>query len=252
MSDPNPFPVYQPPAKAVFTKERVVDYLLMLVANGYQVCSAGEEYVLPQDDGEVRLRPVEGVWQVSRIRLGVLTTFGGAGSEDDLNRLLAKAVGATPELPRRGRLDATTPATNYRTIAGLIGSSELQAVFDTYLDNQSLEQLIHILSFGKGAFAGHVRLLGTTATTQSGPGKPARFSKAGVDAWAAQLQIQAEARVLPKGSEHRRFLLLDGGRSIILGPSLNSLHKNEAVSIEDDKEDRPFFDRQWQVATPLV
>src|SRR4051794_16509646 len=61
-----------------------------------------------------------------------------------------------------------------------------------------------------------------------------------LDAWAAQLHIQAEARVLLSGSEHRRFLLLNDGHSIILGPSLNSLHKNEAVSIEDDKEDRPF------------
>jgi hypothetical protein len=252
MSDPNPFPVYQPPAQLAFTKERVVDYLLMLLAKGYPVHSDGEDYVLPQDDGEVRLRPHDGIWRVSRTHLGVLSTYGDAGSEDDLDQLLVLAVGTTPERPRRGRLDATTPATNYRTIAGLIGSSELKAVFDTYLDNQSLEQLIRILSFGKGTFGGHMRLLGTTATTQVGPGKPARFSKAGVDAWAAQLQIQAEARVLPSGSEHRRFLLLDGGRSIILGPSLNSLHKNEAVSIENDKEDRPFFDRQWQVAAPIV
>jgi hypothetical protein len=57
--------------------------------------------------------------------------------------------------------------------------------------------------------------------------------------------------VLPEDGEHRRFLLLDGGMVIILGPSLNSLRKNEAVSIEDDREDRPFFDRQWQAATPV-
>jgi hypothetical protein len=216
------------------------------------VQSAGEDFVLPQDDGEVRLRPIEGAWRVSRIRLGVLSTFGDASNEDDLDRLLASAIGAMPQRPRRGRLDASTPATNYRTVAGLIGSSIVQAVFDTYLDNQSLEQLIHILSFGQGSIASHVRLLGTTATTRSSPGKPARFSKAGVDAWATQLRITAEARVLPSGSEHRRFLLLDGGRSLILGPSLNSLQKNEAVSIEDDKEDGPFFDRQWQSATPIA
>jgi hypothetical protein len=252
MSDPNPFPPYSPPEEAAFSKERVVDYLLKLAARGWSVQSDGEDYVLPQDDGEVRLRPVEGTWRVSRVRLGVLSTFGDAGSEDDHDRLLTVPIGAMPERPRRGRLDATPPATNYRTIAGLIAISQLQAVFDTYLDNQSLEQLIRILSFGKGSVASHVRLLGTTATMQNSLGKLARFSKAGVGAWAAQLQIMAEARVLPSGSEHRRFLLLDGGRSIILGPSLNSLHKNEAVSIEDDKEDRPVFDRQWQAATPIV
>ena len=252
MSDRNPFPPYRPPEQVAFSNERVVDYLLKLTARGWSVQSDGVDYVLPQDDGEVRLHPFEGAWRLSRVKLGVLSTYGDAGNEDELERLLTGVVGAVPAQSRRGRLDATTPATNYRTVAGLIGSSELQAVFDTYLDNQSLEQLIHILSFGRGSFASRVRLLGTTMTTQSSPSKPARFSKAGVDAWAAQLQISAEARVLPRGSEHRRFLLLDGGRSIILGPSLNSLHKNEAVSIEDDKEDRPFFDRQWHAATPII
>jgi len=205
MSNQNPFPVYQPPAKSDFPRERVVDYLLMLIAQGYQVCSDGEDYVLPQDDGEVRIRPNDGSWRVSRIRLGVLSTYGDVRSEDELDRLLELAVGATSGRPRRGRLDVSAPATNYRTIASLIESSELQAVFDTYLDNQSLEQLIHILSFGRGAFASHVLLLGTTATTQFTPGKPPRLTKAGVDAWAAQLQIQAEARVLPSGGEHRSF-----------------------------------------------
>lgn len=251
MNDQNPFPAYQAPEQLAFTKERVVDYLLMLSARGYPVQSDGDGYILPQDDGELWLRPHDGAWRVSRSRLGVLSTYGDACREDDLDQLLMLAIGTMPERPHRGRLDVTTPATNYRTISGLIGSGEIRAVFDTYLDNQGLEQLIRILSFGKGSFGGNVRLLGTTATIHRGPGKPARFSKAGVDAWAAQLQIHAEARVLPSGSEHRRFLLLGGGESIILGPSLNSLHKNEAVSIEDANEDRPFFDRQWQVAIPI-
>jgi hypothetical protein len=165
---------------------------------------------------------------------------------------LGVVAGAWPTQPRRGRLTAGTPVSNYRTIASLTGTAEVRAVFDTYLDHEGLVQLIHVLSFGSGTFAPSVCLLGTTATSVSRPGKPARLSKAGVDAWAIQVGVQAEARVLPQKSEHRRFILLDGGRSLILGPSLNSLQKNEAVSIEDDREDQPFFDQQWARATPVV
>jgi hypothetical protein len=171
-----------------------------------------------------------------------------------LDRLLRLAIGARgdwPTAPRSGRLAAATPASNYRTISSLIGGGQVQAVFDPYLDNQGLENLIRILSFGQASVANGVRLLGSSVTLAGGAGKPPRFTKSGVDAWAAQLGVQAEARVLPQKDEHRRFLLLDGGRSLILGPSLNSLAKNEAVVVEDDKEDRPFFDLQWSRASVL-
>jgi hypothetical protein len=46
--------------------------------------------------------------------------------------------------------------------------------------------------------------------------------------------------------------LLSGGHSLLLGHSLNSLHKNEAVHVESDTEDRPFFDATWATATPVT
>ncbi len=51
--------------------------------------------------------------------------------------------------------------------------------------------------------------------------------------------------------EHRRFMLLSGGRSLLLGHSLNAIHKNEAIRVESDVEDRAFFDSEWAAATPL-
>jgi hypothetical protein len=252
MSESNPFPEYQKPNLPELSRERVVDYLLRLSSTGHLVEVDGDSFVLPRDDGEVRLRPSNGAWLVSRERLGVLSTYGDARAEDQLDRLMASAIGAKPERSTTGRLKADEPASNYHTIARLIGRGEIRAVFDTYLDNASLAQLIRIASFGKATFAKNVRLIGTTATTKTGPGIPPRLTKAGVDAWALQLQISSEARVLPKGTEHRRFLLLDAGRSLILGPSLNALSKNEAVAVEDDKEDLPFFDAQWSVAVPIA
>jgi hypothetical protein len=46
-------------------------------------------------------------------------------------------------------------------------------------------------------------------------------------------------------------MLLSGGRSLILGMSLNSIAKNEAVRLEADTEDRAFFDSVWAAAAPL-
>lgn len=256
MSDLDPFPAYQKPQIGPLERQRVVDYLLRLTAHGHAVQSDGGDYVIPLDDGEVRLKQSGGLWRVSRTQMTVPSTYGDASNNDELDRLVRMALGfgagAWPAHPQRGRLGADTPASNYRTIASLIGGAEVQAVFDTYLDHEGLAQLIHVLSFGNGTLAPHIRLLGTTATTVGRPGKPARLTKVGVDAWAAQLNIGAEARVLPQRSEHRRFILLDGGRSLLLGPSLNSLQKNEAVSVEDDREDRPFFDQQWARAAPVL
>jgi hypothetical protein len=47
-------------------------------------------------------------------------------------------------------------------------------------------------------------------------------------------------------------MLLSGAQSLILGMSLNSIAKNEAVRLEVDAEDHTFFDSVWATATPLA
>jgi hypothetical protein len=46
-------------------------------------------------------------------------------------------------------------------------------------------------------------------------------------------------------------VLLAGGQSLILGPSLQELDKDEVVHDEADIEDRPLFDEEWDEAAPL-
>ena len=129
-----------------------------------------------------------------------------------------------------------------------MGSSQIEAVFDPYLENKSLVAIIEILSFGNGGVANGVRLLGSTNKTT---GHIPKLTKAGVDAWLAQLRINGEARVMPS-SEHRRFILLSGGQSLILGLSLNAIHKNEALRLEPDAQDRTVFNGVWKTASPLT
>ena len=147
----------------------------------------------------------------------------------------------------RARVARNTPATNLASISSLIGGSAIEGVFDPYLENKSLASLIDILSFGNGSVANGVRVLSTAKTTG---GQIPQLTRTGFDAWLAQLNIKGELRVMPS-SEHRRFILLSGGQSLLLGQSLNSIHKNEAVRLEPDAQDRVFFDQVWAQAKPL-
>jgi hypothetical protein len=54
--------------------------------------------------------------------------------------------------------------------------------------------------------------------------------------WGTWLLVQPQIRVTPKGHAHRRFTLLSGGRNLIMGMSLNSLAKDEAVHFETEVE----------------
>jgi len=239
------------------TRDDVVIYLVACKADGHTVYQGGSEnaFILLLDDDRIilLLESPGGPWLVQYENLGVRELIAKAGTLPQLEKAIARAATHRgkqwPCRPMTGRLSATTPATNNRTISQLVGSSHVEAVFDPYLENRALADLIDILSFGSGGVANDVRLLGSTRTTQ---GPIPRFTKTGVDAWLAQLGIDGEARVVPSKDQHRRFMLLSGGQSLIMGPSLNAIHKEEAVSLDTGAVDRAFFDSVWSNAMPLT
>jgi hypothetical protein len=249
----SPFPRGHGPS---LTRDEVVNYLVALQAAGHRVEQGGHEdaFNLVLDDTRRILfyQEFPNQWRVQHEVLGNRVVTGKAENLPQLDAVVAEAARLCgkqwPSPPTTGRLFADTPATNYRTIATLVGTSEVQAVFDPYLDNASLATLIDILSYGDGKVANGVRLLGSTKKTT---GTSPKLTKVGVHAWLTQLGINGEARVMPP-DEHRRFLLLSGGQSLLLGHSLNAIHKNEAIRLEPDAEDRAFFDGVWATATPLT
>lgn len=139
-------------------------------------------------------------------------------------RLLA-IYGNRPQLPRVVEGAITT---NLVTLSNLIGTSAIEAIFDRHLENRSLTILIDILSFGVVSIASGVRVLSTSKTTSR---QIPRLTKAGFDAWLNQSEITGEIQVMGP-YEHRRLILLSSEQSLLLGPSLNSIHKNEAVRLE--------------------
>lgn len=251
---PEAFP---PLPTSSYGPEQLMGYLAGVVVQGHSVYrDPGHQnifYIPISESHRIRISVAVGHSQVQLQYLTNIQSWLDVSSLADLERAVAnlsEKVGVQwPSRPTTGRLDVKTPAENYRTISGLIGSRRVTAVFDPYLDNKTLVELQIILSFGDGKFANGVRLLGGAEKSQ---GTSPTFTAEGVTTWLTQLGIAGEARVLPPKSEHRRFLLLDDGHVLITGHSLNSPHKNEAVSVVPSDDDRAFFNVTWASASLLV
>ena len=144
--------------------------------------------------------------------------------------------------PATARLTRVTPAQNLETIASLAGGAQVGEVFDPYLDDKGLANLRAIANLDM-QFAPEVRLLTAGAGAK-------RLSQEYLAAWQAELGLTAAVRVV-NNQAHRRFLLLSSRQSLIIGCSLNSTEKDEAVHLESDKDDRPFFESEWLAAKPF-
>lgn len=253
MTDGNEFPTFP---QSQLSREEIVNYLLEQKRRGYEVYQDPQlknNLILVLNETH-RINFIMGsVFQIQGVEYSNDVSFINVSTMAELRSAVDKIAqslvgtqwksGAT-----RARVSQDTPASNYASIANLIGSSSVVAVFDPYLENQSLTALLDILSFGSGSVADGVRILSTKKTIT---GQVPRLTKVGFDAWLKQLGINGELRIMQQ-SEHRRFMLLSGAQSLLLGHSLNAIHKNEAVRIEPDNEDKVFFEHVWVTATPIA
>jgi len=108
--------------------------------------------------------------------------------------------------------------------------------------------LLDILALGPTA-SNSIRFL---ASEKLATGSKPQLTKTFVEQWFRERGVTAgEARLMPDG-EHRRFILISGGQSLLLDMSLNSIAKNEAIRLESDTRDRPFFESVWGVARQLT
>ena len=157
-------------------------------------------------------------------------------AKDDMVRRL-QHEGSPPDSVR---LNSNTPASNIAKVAGLIGSTRIEAVFDPFLDNQALVNLATLASFG-GGLSRSCRLLTSKKCPDSG------F----VALWLKEHGlIGAEIKRTPD-QQHRRFLLLDSGKTLVIGFSLNKFEHNETAHLASVPQDRMFFDAEWQKSKPL-
>jgi hypothetical protein len=147
--------------------------------------------------------------------------------------------------PTKTRLKRGEPASNLQRIVRLIGRSKVEAMYDPYFDDKGLDRLLSLVRVS-GAAASNLRVL-TAGKSSVG------LSKQLLADVLRELGCPQGAirKVANPRTAHRRFLLLSGGKSLILGMSLNDIDKDEAAHLEADAEDRPFFDDEWGKATPI-
>jgi hypothetical protein len=248
-----PFPSYPAPS---LSHDDVIAFVLECKQKGWLAevyrKHANHFVLLTPGDNKICVSLGPGEGRVYRDEVGSGNLVGKPENLRQFQRVVEDAVHYFgEEWPARitsGRLAADTPASNVVTISKLLASAEIQAVFDPYLDNHSFAVLLDILAL-TGSIANDVRFISSIGMTQ---GKIPRLTKTFVSTWFAERGVTGgEVRLLPDKSEHRRFMLLSGGQSLLLGMSLNSIAKNEAVRLEPDTDDRPFFESSWASAALL-
>jgi hypothetical protein len=260
MSNESIFPRYQ---SSRLARADVVAYLLNLNKGGWQVYDAGGDAFVVRlgtsRHGAERLARIQRDvvdWEVICNGLpGDWLQCGRPTSVAELEEAMAQAAaflsvrGFPAAPPSSVRLSEKAPATNIYRISTLIAGATIEAVFDPYLDNVGLQSLTDIASFG-ALMGGALRVLTSRRVVAC---KSHRLTESFVERWIAEHECrEAEVRVMASMNEHRRFLLVSGRKSVVLGPSLNSLAKNEAASLEASSEDREFFDATWRAAEPFV
>ena len=145
------------------------------------------------------------------------------------------------------RFEKGKPDENCKKLVKLINSATVEAIFDPYFDDTTLDNLVIFQDFGV-AISPEIRVLTSDKVIEQNKRgtKEPRLTKAHEAKTFQSLSTVGEIRLI--NQEHRRFMLLSGGVSLIIGMSLNELSKNEAASLESDRDDRAFFDSQWSSA----
>lgn len=172
-------------------------------------------------------------------------SLGGFYEELDKISVLYKIDLQIEKPAKSERLRKAEPATNKAKIITLVGNRTVKSIFDPYFYTSSVQTLLTLHHLGL-KFASYIPCL----TTNNGC---KNLDKTFLKDFNTQLQMNLLVKKCPD-SEHRRFFLLNDNTSLIIGPSLNDINKNEAIYIDKDKhqEDIDFFTENWSKAIECV
>jgi len=218
-----------------------MNVLVALRERGWDIYSSGDGFRIVIDE----TRWVEVTTGVNIVSLQLLSisatsrVAGTARSVVQLNHLFSSMLPSFGSPLQRVRLAENEPASNYGKIASLIGTKTIEAVFDPYLDENGLRNLLTLHHLGAKVDP-DVRLL------TSGQKASSLRKSLYLQDWISEVGCSSGAiKQMTSASPHRRFMLLSGSQSLIIGLSLNKLGKDEAAHLENDQLDKPFFDEQW-------
>jgi hypothetical protein len=240
MTAESPFP---PKPEPSLTREDVVAYLIDLQAKGWTIYTYAENFIVELNETEqLDISPIgsQSVGKIYTVR--VQSTVGPSSHVGTPSNMLQFKKAVSPffenQSPTRARTVEGEPASNFSKIAKLIGPAQVVAVHDPYMDDKGLANLLTLVGLAQTA-APDLRLI---TSNKGAKGLTRNF----VSAFFTQLGCSSgEIRKTSSRKPHRRFMLLSGGQSLIMGMSLNDLDKNEAVHLESDALDRPLFEKEW-------
>ena len=135
------------------------------------------------------------------------------------------------------RISDKTPLDNKVQLLQLINNRKISKIFDPYFDEKSLITLKALYSLGL-KFSNDLKCLSQQKEIN--------------ETIVKDFNVEMKTNLLVKKckDEHRRFIILDDKTVIIIGLSLNNLNKNEAISIETNRElaksDITFFNSKWE------
>ena len=237
---------------ANFSEVDVENYLEELAEKGWKVFKLRNDYVVVIDD-ERKITTFfasrDKEWHIDTSHLEGTLGFSSnpVVNFQQFKNCFAKAAEYLGESlnggPKSIRLKEATPVSNKNSIATLARNSAVNCIFDPYFDDKSIATLTTLVNLGM-SLKNDVRVLTTLKIIK-------RLSMQMISDFKIEKGVNLDIRLCSSSKEHRRYLLLSTGDSLVIGCSLNSLDKNEAAHVENSQEDRDFFEIQWKDSSPL-
>lgn len=237
---------------ASFSEADVENYLEELAETGWRVFKDHNGYVVVIDDERkitTRFSSYYKEWHVDASDLEEELPFPSnpAVNFQQFKKCFAKAAEYLGENldggPDSIRLQEATPVSNKCSLASLARNNAVECIFDPYFDDKSIATLKTLVNLDM-SLKNDVRVL-TTSKIRN------RLSTQMILDFKKEKGVNLDIRFCSSDKEHRRYLLLSTGDSLVIGCSLNSLDKNEAAHIENSQEDRDFFEAQWKTSLQL-
>lgn len=211
---------FPPYPGATFSEADVENYLGELSEKGWGVFKNRNEYIVVIDNEKkitTSFSPHDKEWRVdvSFIEGKRPLTLSPAVTFQQFQERFAKAAEYFDQHleigPQNIRLREGTPVSNKTSIASLVRGNAVMSVFDPYFDDKSIATLVTLANLGM-SLNGNVRILTTSKV------KP-RLSLPLINDFKAEKGVNLEVRFCSSDKEHRRYLLLSSGESVVIGCS---------------------------------
>lgn len=228
-------------------KEEVISELEKISNLGWDVFKKkSEAYVVSIDDSNtIILEEIDGEWFIELSTNGVPRYAKDVPTIEVLNNSLMEVSKIleinlkSEKINKSVRLKRKEPFSNKVKLLALFGNSKISKIFDPYFDPKAMITLLSLKKLG-AEFDIKIECLTNKQLTI--------FDDEIIKDFNAEGNTNLEIKRC-ENKEHRRFIILNDKRIIILGCSLNDIIKNEVVKEEIQEEeklfDNNFFNEQW-------